>query len=111
MGRTVEDVIAEPTPGLLMGLRYRKDGTATVARRAPWHPLHRQSTTARFGVLGIVLGTALPVRDRGTFPLKKIISDFGTIVVSCMDQVARNDKSKSVRLRSNHVEDKFATKA
>ena len=32
-------MIAEPTPGLLMGLPYGKHGTATVARRAPWHPL------------------------------------------------------------------------
>ena len=30
-------------------------------------PLHRQSAAARFGVLGIVLGTAVPVRDCGTF--------------------------------------------
>ena len=41
MGRTVEDVIAEPTSGLLVGLRYREDGTTTVARRAPWHPLSK----------------------------------------------------------------------
>ena len=48
-------------------------------------PLHRQSAAARFGVLGIVLGTAVPVRDCGTFAAGEIISDFGTIVVPCMD--------------------------
>ena len=30
-------------------------------------PLHRQSSAARFGVLRNVLGTAVPVRDWGTF--------------------------------------------
>ena len=39
-------------------------------------PLHRQSAAARFGVLGIVLGTAVPVRDCGTFAVGEIISDF-----------------------------------
>ena len=30
-------------------------------------PLHMQSLAATFGVLGITSGTAIPVRDRGTF--------------------------------------------
>ena len=47
-----------------------------AGKTLPWYqmfdfrldlPLHRQSAAARFGVLGIVLGTAVPVRDYGTF--------------------------------------------
>ena len=60
----------------MVNMGYLPAAWVLYCKTLPWYqmfdfrldlPVHRQSAAAKFGALNIVLGTAIPVRDCGTF--------------------------------------------